>query len=380
MEPLDSQRLITIAIHTYDRAIELKHLLEHQGIQVALHNVNLSTPVVSSGVRVRIKEIDLPAALRVIENANVFDVSCNADSVSDKPAVLLPIDFNSYSTRVIDFAFNYASLVGVDILLLHTYLNPALSKRVQLTDNLSFELTESQETDARLYAEANDRIEQLTASIYEKIKQGVLPPVKFSSMIREGVPEDVIVDQSKTSETKVIIMGTRGAERKSQELIGSVTAEVLDTSRVPVMSIPETKSIVSPDDISTVVFLCNLDQDDILGVDAMIKLMPQHNIHVIFVRRPSRKEWRGSVTTDYTPQIDELVSYCRRHYPSHTFSSAMLPANPDEALFRTFMSDNNVSFTVLPNKKRNVFSRFFNPSVAHRIILNADAPLIVVPV
>ena len=47
-------RLITVAIHTYDRAIELKNLLEKEGIEVLLQNVNLEHPTVSSGVRVRI--------------------------------------------------------------------------------------------------------------------------------------------------------------------------------------------------------------------------------------------------------------------------------------------------------------------------------------
>ena len=41
-------RLITVAIHTYDRAIELKNLLEKEGIEVLLQNVNLEHPTVSS--------------------------------------------------------------------------------------------------------------------------------------------------------------------------------------------------------------------------------------------------------------------------------------------------------------------------------------------
>ena len=63
---MSTDRLLTVAIHTYEKALELKSLLEHEGIAVVLHNVNLSEPSVSSGVRVRIKEADLPLALRII--------------------------------------------------------------------------------------------------------------------------------------------------------------------------------------------------------------------------------------------------------------------------------------------------------------------------
>ena len=44
-------RLITVAIHTYDHAVALKALLEGEGVKAVLQNVNLSAPVVSSGVR-----------------------------------------------------------------------------------------------------------------------------------------------------------------------------------------------------------------------------------------------------------------------------------------------------------------------------------------
>ena len=60
-------KLITIAIHNYEKAVTLKTLLVHEGIETAVHNVNLIQPVISSGVRVRIHERDLPMALRIIE-------------------------------------------------------------------------------------------------------------------------------------------------------------------------------------------------------------------------------------------------------------------------------------------------------------------------
>ena len=61
-------KLVTLAIHTYEKAQILKTILETEGIEVYIHNVNQIQPVISAGVRVRIKESDLPHALRVIED------------------------------------------------------------------------------------------------------------------------------------------------------------------------------------------------------------------------------------------------------------------------------------------------------------------------
>ena len=48
-------KLVTLAILTYAKAQILKNVLEAEGIEAYIHNVNLIQPVISSGVRVRIK-------------------------------------------------------------------------------------------------------------------------------------------------------------------------------------------------------------------------------------------------------------------------------------------------------------------------------------
>ena len=53
-------KLVTLAILTYAKAQILKNVLENEGIETYIHNVNQIQPVVSSGVRVRIKESDFP--------------------------------------------------------------------------------------------------------------------------------------------------------------------------------------------------------------------------------------------------------------------------------------------------------------------------------
>ena len=62
-------RLVTLAILTYEKAQILKNVLENEGIETYIHNINLIQPIVSSGVRVRIKESDLPRALKITESS-----------------------------------------------------------------------------------------------------------------------------------------------------------------------------------------------------------------------------------------------------------------------------------------------------------------------
>jgi hypothetical protein len=62
------EKLVTLAILTYAKAQILKSVLEKEGIKSYIQNVDLIKPVVSSGVRLRIKESDLPHALKITES------------------------------------------------------------------------------------------------------------------------------------------------------------------------------------------------------------------------------------------------------------------------------------------------------------------------
>ena len=97
---MDEDRLITIAIHTYEKAQIIKGILENENIPVAIQNVNLIQPVISSGVRVRIREKDLPHALQILEQYAIFG---NENAAAAEPAdtqvrrILIPVDFSDYS-------------------------------------------------------------------------------------------------------------------------------------------------------------------------------------------------------------------------------------------------------------------------------------------
>lgn len=105
-------KLVTLAILTYTKAQILKNVLENEGIETYIHNVNQIQPVVSSGVRLRIKESDLPRALKITESSTWLSESIVGEKepkVKDKSnKILIPVDFSNYSMKACEFAFNLA--------------------------------------------------------------------------------------------------------------------------------------------------------------------------------------------------------------------------------------------------------------------------------
>lgn len=372
---MSEERLITVAIHTYEKAVMLRTLLESEGIDVALQNVNLLQPVVSSGVRVRIKERDLPLALRIIENAEIFTTSTEQRTAKKAAPVLVPTDFSDYSSRAASIGFEIAHRLKTDVVFLHSYIDPYRTGNLQLTDAFSYDPIDDEER-KKVETEVNGLMTGFTNNIKDKIKNGDIPPVKFRSIVTEGIPEETILEYTRTNPTSLIVMGTRGRGKKEREMIGSVTAEVLDSCRTPAFTVPESATLSSVKNIKDIIFFSNLEQDDILALDSFHRLFPDSAFNVTIVHIPGKKEREET----RAKAIDSLLDYCRKHYTSYVFDVKDVKLQSIVEDFNAISAQQPINLIVVPNKKKNIFARLFNPSLAHKLLFHADIPMMVIPV
>lgn len=359
-------RLITVAIHTYAKALILKSLLENEGIDVVINNVNLIQPVVSSGVRVRIQEKDLPLALKIIERMSETE---EVEAVEDsKPKILVPVDFSDYSFKACLIGFDFAKQMGGNVILLHSYV--AMSYAATMMPFSSDE-HEDKHAEEKAVRKMND----FERRIKEDIANGVLPGVKFSCKVEEGVPEDIIIDCAKRENVSLIVMGTRGKSKKEADLIGSVTAEVLDAGKFPVFSVPEGMETRKISEIKNVVFFSNLIQQDLISFDEFARLFNGKELNITII--PIVEQKKNDTLNQYMAQ---LVQYCTAHYRDFKFSVEHLSESQFLSDFDEYVSKNGVDLILIPNKKRNIFARLFTPSMAHRMVFHSDVPLLVAPV
>lgn len=363
---MTNDKLLTVAIHTFDKAKELKSILEHEGITVVLHNVNLTQPNLSSGVRVRIKEQDLPLALRIIENSEIFILPKDSATNTTQPTILVPVDFSSYSMKACSLAFDIATRHNGRIVLLHAYV-PQTRINLQLTPVLDFTspdedpIEQGQDAlDDEMSKAAKKRLDDFSLTLKEQIKGGQLPPVVFTTRTVASVPEDAILELAKDIKPYIIVMGTRGADKKERELIGSVTAEVLDSCRQPVFTIPEQSRLRTLDDLRDVILVSNLDQNDLLALDTLYRLAPNltMNVHIVHI---AGKRSRGTANQ---LELDMMLEYCRTHYPLCNFTICSLDTDHGIDYLKSLDNDGKTSLIVIPNKRKNILARLFNPSLA----------------
>lgn len=371
-------RFITVAIHTYDKAIALRNLLEREGIEVQFRNVNIENPVVSSGIRVRINENDLPLALRIIENREIFSDSVPPTRQGNPASpIVVPIDFSDNSFMATLTACRIAYAHNTNIVLLHTYIDPYVAGSMQLTDSLNYELADANARE-QVETTAKAQMRHFSARLREKMKNGDIPLVQFDTCVVEGVPEDAINEYTKSHNPFFIVMGTRRAKKKETELIGSVTAEVLDKCRFTVLALPEPEEGDNTQfNVGKVLFISNIEQEDILAIDTLYRFFPKANAKVTIASVPGKKRaFMRSAKEDTTA----LCDYCNQNFKGYQFESASISLDKIFEDFKTLEMQKDFDLIVIPNKKKNIFSRLFNPTLAHKILFASDMPMLVIPV
>jgi len=366
-------KLVTLAIHSFEKAQILKTILENNDIEVYIHNVNLIQPVVSAGVRVRIKESDLPAALKIIENMKFSLEEDETKEVSNSKMVLVPIDFSEYSLQACKFAFHYAQFIKGEVILLHAYFSPFFSNPLPVGDLIGYSASEELAMKDVL-SQVNKDMGNFKNIIQRMMEKGDIPYVKFDTVIREGVPEEEIIRYSREFAPALIIMGTRGKHQKDLDLIGSVTAEVIDRTRVPLFAFPDRTHLDKLEDIKNIAFVTNFEQRDLVSFEYIVKFLDvkQLNVHFIYLSPSKENTWNEI-------KLAGIKEYFTKQYANITITYKVVKGENVLEKLDEYIQIEKIDAIALTNKRRNVFARLFNPSMARRMLFHNDTPLIIFP-
>ena len=369
-------KLVTLAILTYAKAQILKNVLENEGIEAYIHNINLIQPIISSGVRVRIKESDLPKALSIIETSawladSIVKEEEKSKNVEEKK-VLIPIDFSEYSIKACKFGFSFAKSINAEVVLLHVYFSPIYSPTIPYSsDNFNFQI-EEEESIKTMLENVHIELSKLSHTINDKITSGEFPQVKYKCILREGIPEEEILHYSRSHKPQIIIMGTRGKSQKDIDLIGSVTAEVIERARTFVFAIPEHTQIKTFDDINKIAFVTNFDQRDLIAFDTLIKEFNLYRFSVYFIHLYTEEDKWNEI------KLAGIKDYFQKQY--HSLEMHYMVIKEDHLLTNLddYVKKQNIDVISITNFKRNIFARLFNPSIARKMIFHANTPILVI--
>lgn len=369
-------KLVTLAIHTNEKARILKEVLEKEGIPVHIESIEDNHPErVAAGVRVRIKQSDLPEALKLVETYNLFDYTDEDTLKMDdgRSRILVPVDFSDYSLNACQVAFTIASLINAKVKILHVFYNPYFPSSLPMAK--AFEYAK----DGKQYNDVLDkvriRMQDLCNTIDRKMDAGELPVVNYSYAIKEGSDDVDIVEYAKKYKPVLVIMGTKGKDMNDDYVLGSVTAEVIEMSDFAVLAVPKNSSFKDGRHANHIAFLTNFTQRDLISFDHLVRLVKHYQdpritlIHVNIVNKKKAKWSEGDIA--------KIRDYFMQHYPDLKIGYKLIDTEDMFSAIAHYLEDEKIDILALNTRKRNIFGRMFVPSVSRKLLARSNTTLLV---
>lgn len=361
------ENLITIAIHSIEKAKILKDTLVNNNIVVILENVGSDKDELPLAIKVKVQIDDLPKALHIIESQNLFSYNNKETIINDdnRKRILVPVDFSEYSMQACALAFNLAADIGAKVKIIHIYFNPFYPNtfaRKQPVDG-KYESIEEK---------VKDNIQKLCSEIDLKIQTGEYPSVNYSYLVKEGLPEEEIVLFADDYKPDLIVIGTRGKDEKEGDLIGSVTADVIEMTHFPILAIPHQTPFTNLGEVKKISFLSNFSQRDLLSFDKMVSILRPYNIlfEIIHVSTSRDEEWDANRKT-------EIRSYFSSKYDSQKVSFRQIEVKDFLRGIDEYIDNEHIDILALTTSKRNIFMRMFKPSISRGMLYHSNVPLFV---
>jgi len=287
-------KLITIAMHNYARAEILRTRLESEGVECYLKNVNLIHSVVSGGVKVQVSSRNLEKALRIVEKVSEQWREEYQDEQEEPTQgiqkILVPIDFSDYSVNACRYAIGLAEKLNAEIKLMHVYYNPVVNS-MPLTDTYYYQVN-MDEIIREIEIRAKNSMEKFYDDLKEKIEKEGIQGIKIDYALMRGIASEEIIEESKKYNPEVIIIGTRGQGERENDLIGSVTAKIIEESKVPVLVIPE-DSIYQGIATINIMYATDFDDSDYHAIKKLISILSPFEFTVCILEHLIRRFGTG---------------------------------------------------------------------------------------
>ena len=360
------EKLLIIATESYASAQILQTYLESNGIEAYLHNENLVQPMVSEGVQVLIKESEVEKAVKLLTQKHTKEHPAKAKGPRK---ILVPIDFSTPSQNAARFALQLASKYGSEIKLLHVFNSPMVDM-IPFTDAASIQI-DIDISYSVLRKNAKEKLLKFYDDLKSFAKELKLDNIKIGYSLVEGYAAYGIIEMSQRYKPGIIVMGTKGDGYRSTELVGSVASEVSDETHIPLLVIPEAAVMRGVDEVKNVLYTTNFDACDFKAIRKLINITAPFKVNLFCLHVSDEPD-----ISMQQAKMNSLKTYFKEINPKIHVECTLVQGKDIVRIFKSYISEKNISLVALTVLKRNLIYKMLNPSITKKMLYQSDVPVL----
>jgi nucleotide-binding universal stress UspA family protein len=366
-------KILTIATYPYSRAILLKARLEAEGIECFLSNINLVQAHISGGVKIKINNKDVETALKIIDEIKEEYGKAKQKTVEQLKSIrriLVPVDFSETSINACNYAIGLAVMLKAEIKLLYSYFNPVAISEPYLEES-SFHY-QMDEVVRNIEMTAKEEMQKFIRRIKEKAKEEGSEKIRISFILERGSPGDVILNTAGLWKPGVIVMGTKEIEKGSPDYLGSITKRIITKAKIPVLVVPQLSAYRGINYIGKVLYATNFDDSDFKSLYTLTNILSPFDVRIYCLHIAVDVDTSMNVA-----KMNNLKEHIKNEYSEFNLNYDLIQHEDVVRGLEDYIEEKEIDILALTTHKRGIIERFFNPSLAKKMLFHSNIPLLI---
>jgi nucleotide-binding universal stress UspA family protein len=320
--------------------------------QFIQYNINGIPALVVNGAIVLQKEVPDVEDLKIL--LKVFDKS--SSNLFEMKKILVPTDFSPASVGAYQFAADLAKIQHSQLKIIHVYHPDYDPQNPYLTEPI-YAQKEIAETKLKNFAVSHNGEGERTES-----------PVEKELVIGFAVEE--IVHSACDQDIELVVMGTTGEKNLLEKLFGSVSTNVAQKAKCPVLLIPNGVQFKG---FKHILYASNFESTNEAMLDRLVGLADvfKADIHFVHVMEEGNPKDFKIVEN----QIFKILF--RGGEPSFSFTMSKVEGNTITEGLNDYALQHQIDLAVLVSPQRSFWDSLFHKSVTKSMALNTRLPVMI---
>ncbi|MEQ8477163.1 universal stress protein [Fulvivirga sp.] len=263
--------------------------------------------------------------------------------------ILVPINYSDCSINALRYAGQLAKQFEAKLLIIHALDNGNI---------LTSKMVEEQK---------QRHIEKISAILDNEPN---VSSIINDILITEKTPKDAIYWAIDEFYINLIIMGTEGAHRPFDELVGSFTYHVISNSKLPLLTIPENCPYIPPHKIGFGVDYKLLEHTSTL--DILLDLVYAYNSKLEIFHVKTSDTRKNTLEIYESTKLDDYFSGVNHEFQTIEHSSIMSGLS-------SYINKNKPDLMAIMPRKYNFFKWLWHDSVSKELVQHLPLPILTIP-
>ncbi|WP_439881593.1 universal stress protein [Pontibacter sp. MBLB2868] len=285
--------------------------------------------------------------------------------------ILVPVDFSEESEKACLYAFHIAANTEhAQLLLLHCFQDYLADAD---TDTLApDQMTASEEITERVLYRNETEAQEMLEEQYRLLQREAGDQGKQVYIERafiHGLPEDKIVEEATRYKPDLLIMGTKGEANIARSFFGTVSTKVVQELKVPVLTIP---NAYQGNTLSKVAYATDFSKTDSRSIIQLQQLLQAYQPFIYCIHISD-----GAPDLKEQDKLSQLREKLQKNAIDQSIKYILLEGDDVAEALQKFVAQEGIDILALTTHERSMFGKILNPSLAQKLVLHANVPLLV---